>query len=99
MSLGVGRSRSRTPVVLTIFFGVPSKVRLGFWSLAVSLVYWPKALTKRRRASARSRPPVKDSPLTAPLSNSGGFPVKLGLVLGARLSVWGIGPQGPVGKA
>ena len=52
----------------------------------------------RRRALARSRTPVVDSPLTAPLSNSGGFPVKLGLVFGARLSVWGIGPLGPCRK-
>ena len=71
--------------------------------------HWPKDFQSRlvlaegrvfrRRALARSRTPVVDSPLTATLPNSGGFPVKLGLVFGAWLSVWCIGPQGPVGKA
>jgi hypothetical protein len=55
-------------------------LRLGFQSGVLAR----RALSERRRASARSRPPVEDSPLIAPVSNLGSFPVKLGLVFGAR---------------
>jgi hypothetical protein len=68
------------------FWGFPCEARLSFLGLGFqSGVLARRALSERRRASARSRTPVEDSPLTAPLSNSGGFPVKLGLVFGARL--------------
>ena len=70
------------PVTLGLILG------LGFQSGLLAR----RALSGRRRASARSRPPVEDSPLTAPLSDIGGFPVKLGFVFGTRLSVWPIEP-------